>query len=78
MTIFLYVLIGCILLRSVLSFIPSAQGSQLARILQDVTEPLMQPIRRVLPAMGGFDFSGFALIILFQLMIAVVRQAAST
>ena len=75
---FLYVLIGCILLRSILSFFPSMQGSQLQRILQQITKPLMGPIRRFLPAMGGFDFSGLVLIILFQLMISVVQQAART
>ena len=66
-TIFLYVLMGCILLRSVLSFLPSTQGTQLARILYQVTEPMMEPIRRIIPRTGMFDFSALVVIILLQL-----------
>ncbi len=74
--VFLYVLMGCVLLRSVLSFFPSAANSQLARLLWQVTEPMMAPIRRILPRTGGFDFSGLIIIILLQVMVAVVNQAA--
>lgn len=75
--IFLYVLMGCVLLRSVLSFIPSAANSQLARIAFQITEPMMEPIRRILPRTGMFDFSGLIIIVLLQVMVAVVRQASN-
>jgi YggT family protein len=32
-------------------------------ILQQLTEPLMAPIRRILPPMGGLDLSAMLLII---------------
>ena len=75
-SLFLYILMGCVLLRSVLSFFPSTQGTGMANLLIQITEPIMEPIRRVMPRVGMFDFSGFIVIILLQLMVAVVQQAS--
>ena len=33
-----------------------------------VIEPLLQPIRKILPPLGGFDFSPLVLIVLVQLL----------
>jgi YggT family protein len=33
-----------------------------------LTEPVLAPIRRVLPATGGFDFSPVVLLVLLQLL----------
>ena len=33
------------------------------RLLHRLTEPVLAPIRKVLPPMGGIDFSPFALLI---------------
>jgi YggT family protein len=37
-----------------------------------IVEPLLLPIRRVLPYMGGLDFSPFVLLLLIQLIGRVV------
>ena len=42
--------------------------SPLVRLLDDITRPLLEPIRRVLPPVGGFDFSVLvALAVIFVL-----------
>ena len=40
--------------------------------LAKVVEPMLAPIRRVLPATGGIDFSPLALIILIQILGALI------
>ena len=46
-----------ILMRSLVSRFPSAHDSELVRVLFQITDPILDPIRRFLPATGGLDFS---------------------
>jgi YggT family protein len=76
----LHLLIGVylvvLLVRAVSSwFPPPGQGSPFAIVLQivhDLTEPLLGPLRRVIPPAGMFDISFtvlfFILLILFQVI----------
>lgn len=56
--------------RVLLSYVQPGGRSSLAQFLVMVTEPVLAPIRRVLPSGGGLDFSPF--IVVFVLG-AVVR-----
>ncbi len=38
------------------------------RTLDSIVQPMLAPIRRVLPTLGGFDFSPLVLIILIDLI----------
>ncbi len=40
----------------------------LREMLDRIVEPLLLPIRRVLPYMGGLDFSPFILLLIIQLL----------
>lgn len=51
-----------LLARAVLSWFSQGR-TPLESLLSQLTEPLLAPIRRVLPAMGGIDFSAMVLII---------------
>ena len=62
----LYALI--ILVRVVLSWLPVDRDQAWARFIVDVTEPLVGPIRRILPPFGGLDFSPLVAMLLLQLM----------
>lgn len=50
------------------------------RFLDSIVDPMLQPIRGVLPSVGGFDFSPMVLIIVIQLaedlLIALLRGIA--
>ena len=53
--------------RVILSWFPISPESPMAslyRVLYAITEPVLGPIRRMLPAMGGFDFSPIIVILL--------------
>lgn len=77
-TWFLYVLIGAVIIRSLLSWFPVSPHNQFARLLRDFTEPLLQPVRRIMPNTGMIDLSAMVVIILLYVMIAVVNQAANS
>jgi YggT family protein len=43
-------------------------------LIFQLTEPMLEPIRRLLPATGGLDWSPFVLIILFMLLEQVLLR----
>lgn len=45
-------------------------------LLNTLTAPLLNPIRRIMPNLGGLDFSPLVLIILAQVLMMVLRQLA--
>jgi YggT family protein len=49
----------------ILSWIRLSEDNPFVRFIQALTEPVLAPIRRVLPDLGGFDFS--PMILLFGL-----------
>ena len=56
-----------ILARILLTWIPIDPFHPIVRILNQVTEPILGPARRIIPPIGGIDFS--PIIVLFLLSI---------
>ena len=66
--VLLWVLSIAIIARSLLSWFDPAGRTTIARILIDITEPVVRPIRRVMPQTGMVDFAPLvALLVIFQL-----------
>lgn len=64
------ILFYAVILQAILSWVQPY--SPLNKILQQITSPLMQPLRRVIPLVNGIDITPIpALIILQLLMIAI-------
>ena len=59
-----------IVIRVLLSWVRPAPGNPLVMLLDRITEPVLRPLRRVLPRAGMFDFSPMVAIILLQLIIS--------
>lgn len=57
-----------ILARVLMSWVNIDPYSPLARTIFDLTEPVLQPIRNMLPPAGGLDFSPIIAIILLQFL----------
>lgn len=51
-----------IIIRAILSWVSQGRNP-IDHLLFQLTEPLMAPIRRVIPAMGGLDFSAMIVIL---------------
>jgi len=47
-------------------------GGLLGRFLYETTEPLLAPIRRILPATGSIDFSPIVAFLLIGLLAALI------
>lgn len=61
-----------IFIRIILSWIAPGQVNPATAIIATLSEPVLRPFRRVVPAMGGFDISPiFAVILLVALTIFV-------
>jgi len=56
-----------ILARVLLSWIPVDRNNRFVIILYDITEPILGPIRRVMPSLGGLDLSPLIALLLVEL-----------
>ncbi len=57
-----------VLVAVVTSWVGLSRDNPIVRFTGALTEPLLAPIRRVLPAMGGLDFSPMVLLFAIQLL----------
>ena len=73
--ILVYVLMTAIFLRAIFSwFVPAGSDNALMRVLRDVTEPILAPLRRILPNMGMLDLSPFVAMLLLQ-FVGIAAQS---
>lgn len=71
--IYFFALLGMI----ILSWIAPGSGNPAAYLLFQITEPLMAPFRRLLPSMGGLDFSPILVFILINVVQIALRNFAA-
>jgi YggT family protein len=70
-----YALTTVIFLYAIFSFfVPPGSDNPIMRFLGSIAEPLLRPLRRVLPSMGMLDLSPMVAIILLQVMGSIVTQ----
>jgi len=69
------VLTAAIFIRVLLSWFPIDPHNPLVTLLYDVTEPILEPLRRVIPRMGMFDLSPLVALLLIQLLGRVAVNA---
>lgn len=78
MTIFLnfvsllcQVLVMAIFARAVISWFPISRDHPLVAILHQVTEPVLEPLRRVIPTVGMIDLTPLVAMILLQAIASI-------
>ncbi len=52
----------------VLSWFPAARSTPAAQLVERLTEPVFERIRRVIPPAGGFDLSPLVLLVGLQIL----------
>ncbi len=62
------VLTFAIIFRAILSWFSLRPTNILVIILHRITEPILAPLRRIIPRVGMFDFTPLVAIILLQLI----------
>ena len=60
----------------ILSWVAPGSGNPAVYLLYQITEPVAAPVRRLLPNMGGIDFSPILLFILINVIQIVLRNLA--
>jgi YggT family protein len=62
---------GVLLLRIILSYM-TKPGNRFMEMLVGITEPLLAPVRKILPPAAGMDFSPLVVLLLLQGLQTVV------
>ncbi|MBI1279337.1 MAG: YggT family protein [Anaerolineaceae bacterium] len=63
-----------LLARIILSWFPNVDRSNpIIQFLFDITEPVLRPIRDMLPSGGMFDFSPLIVFLIIQVLSTVLR-----
>jgi YggT family protein len=70
LTIYSFVLFG----RAIMSWFDPGFRSQIGRIVYDITEPVIAPIRQVIPPIAGLDLS----IMVAIFLVAILRQLVAS
>lgn len=63
-----------IVVRALLSWFNPREDMPIMRILMDITEPILAPLRRVVPRIGMLDITPLVAIMLLGLVQRVVMQ----
>ena len=69
------VLLFAILGRVLISWIDPMGNMRVTQILREITEPILAPIRSVLPSIGMIDLSPLVAMLLLQLLQNLILRA---
>jgi len=69
-TLLLYTIL--VFAQAILSFVPGAR-SPVTALLDALCEPVLRPFRRILPVVGGLDFSPLAAILVLTALRILIR-----
>jgi YggT family protein len=69
----LYIFIVILLVRVAFSWISPSPTNPVSRFAFQVTEPVLAPVRRLLPAMQGIDLSPLVVTLIAYFLIAALR-----
>ncbi len=69
------ILTFAIIIRALLSWFPIDRRNPLVQILDQITEPILAPLRRIIPTIGMIDITPLVAIILLQLLQMIVSAS---
>lgn len=72
------ILIFAILIDALITWFPIAPDSPIVRLLDDVTEPILAPLRRVVPRLGMFDITPIVAMFLLEILQSVIDSGLSS
>jgi len=61
-----------IFLSVILSWLPLGTDHPVVRLIRRLTEPVLGPLRQVVPSLGGFDFSPMLLLLGLRMLRRVL------
>ncbi|HCV00822.1 MAG: hypothetical protein CL897_02440 [Dehalococcoidia bacterium] len=73
---FLYMLMIAVVGRGLLSWFPISRNNPIVQLVHQITDPLVEPVRRFMPRTGWIDLSPMIVLILLWLMVWVVNSVS--
>ena len=73
--LFIQVLSYAIIGRVIMSWIDQPGAMRITVILREITEPVLGPLRRILPNMGGLDFTPIVAMLVLQALESLIVSA---
>lgn len=74
LNILIQILILAVIGRALISWFPVSPTNPLVRVLNEVTDPILEPIRRVVPRLGMLDITPMVAII----VLMVIQQSLAS
>lgn len=72
--LFFYLLTMAVFFRAILSWFNLDPRSPLVQALDSITEPIIEPIRRIMPRLGMIDFSPLVAILLLMFVSRALQS----
>ncbi len=69
-----FILQFAIIIRALMSWFNPSPDNPVVRIVYELTEPILAPIRRYLPPTGGIDWSPLIAMLLMSVILRVVSS----
>ena len=76
--VLLRVLAFSIFARAIISWFPIDRNGPVVRALDSITDPILDPLRRVVPRIGMMDLTPMIAMILLFFIASVLQDASST
>ncbi len=64
-----YAYTGVLLVYAIVSWIPDLRRGRWVYALASIVEPVLMPIRRIIPPVGGFDLAFLIVLLVLQLLV---------
>ena len=64
-----------VLIRALMSWFVRDPYNPIVRVLDTITEPILQPLRQVVPRLGMMDITPLVAIILLQVIASLLRSS---
>jgi YggT family protein len=69
-SILITLIVGAVIIQALLSwFMPAGMGNRFLVLLSDISDPILRPIRNVIPPFGGLDLSPLIAILLLEFLV---------
>jgi YggT family protein len=73
----LQLLIFFIFARAIISWFPIDRNGPIVRALDAVTEPILEPLRRVVPRIGMIDITPMVALILLSILLGAIQRSGT-
>lgn len=70
----IHIYIFALIVQAVLSWVGNSYGNPMADILHSLTDPILRPIRNLIPTIGMIDLSPMIAILLLYIVLIVLRS----